>query len=174
MFEQAQAIHTLAVGCGMTQESIADALSCSQSYVANKLRLLRLDEPLRQMILSLGLTERHARALLRLDAEARVDAVLEIKKHHMNVAATEEYVERLVCQRERAKAEKRADDVGRKLRRQLLCRDMRLFYNSIEHALEAVKSCGIDVRSTRREDDGGVFIEIFVPAGDGATPLKLG
>lgn len=167
MFEQAQAIHTLSSACGMTQESIADALSCSQSYVANKLRLLRLDEPLRRMILDFGLTERHARALLRLEASSRADAVLEIKRRHMNVAATEEYIEEIVCRRERERASRRVGEVGRELRHRLLSRDMRLFYNSIDRALESVKSCGIEVRSTRHESDGGTVIEIFVPKTSG-------
>ncbi len=164
MFEQAQAIRSLAETCGMTQESIAESLSCSQSYVANKLRLLRLEPDERQRILDGGLTERHARALLRLEGELRAEALDAVERKHMNVAATEEYVEKLLCKHERARAAARVENVERELKRRLLSRDMRLFYNSIDRAVESVKSCGIEVEATRRGTDEGVVIEIFVPA----------
>ncbi len=164
MFEQAQAIRSLAEACGMTQESIAESLSCSQSYVANKLRLLRLEPDERQRILDGGLTERHARALLRLEGELRAEALDTVERKHMNVAATEEYVERLLCRRERERSAARVENVERELKRRLLSRDMRLFYNSIDRAVESVKSCGIEVEATRRGTDEGVVIEIFVPA----------
>lgn len=164
MFEQAQAIRSLAETCGMTQESIAESLSCSQSYVANKLRLLRLEPDERQRILDGGLTERHARALLRLEGELRAEALDTVERKHMNVAATEEYVERLLCRRERERSAARVENVERELKRRLLSRDMRLFYNSIDRAVESVKSCGIEVEATRRGTDEGVVIEIFVPA----------
>lgn len=164
MFEQAQAIRSLAETCGMTQESIAESLSCSQSYVANKLRLLRLEPDERQRILDGGLTERHARALLRLEGELRAEALDAVGRKHMNVAATEEYVEKLLCKHERERAAARVENVERELKRRLLSRDMRLFYNSIDRAVESVKSCGIEVEATRRGTDEGVVIEIFVPA----------
>lgn len=166
MFEQAQAMRSLAETCKMTQESIAEALSCSQSYVANKIRLLRLTQCERQRILELELTERHARALLRLDPLLRAEVIETVAKKHMNVATTEELVEKLLCKSERERTAARVENIERDLKKRLLSRDMRLFYNSIERAVESVKSCGIPVEAKRRGIDGGTVIEIFVPASE--------
>lgn len=94
MFEQARAFGRLIVQFSLTQEQVARKMSMSQSAVANKLRLLRLKETEQRAILEGGLTERHARALLRLPAdESRGEAICHIIEHHLNVAATEEYIE---------------------------------------------------------------------------------
>ena len=88
-FEEAAAIARLISRYGLSQEQAAEKLGKSQSAVANKLRLLRLSEPVRQALRQSGLTERHARALLRLpDEEARLSALAEIVRRQMNVART--------------------------------------------------------------------------------------
>ena len=97
MFEQARAFGRLILQFSLTQEQVARKMSMSQSAVANKLRLLRLREHEQKAILEGGLTERHARALLRLPADAtREEAIRVIIAHHMNVATTEEYIEGLL------------------------------------------------------------------------------
>lgn len=97
MFEQARAFGRLIVQFSLTQEQVARKMSMSQSAVANKLRLLRLRDHEQKAILEGGLTERHARALLRLPADAtREEAICIIIAHHMNVAATEDYIENLL------------------------------------------------------------------------------
>ena len=97
MFEEATAIGSLIGLSGMTQEQCARRLAVSQSYIANKLRLLRFSKDERERILKNGLTERHARALLRLSEEAERVRVIEIfAERGMNVAAAEEYIESLL------------------------------------------------------------------------------
>jgi len=163
MFEEAEAIKSLLTTCRMTQESAAASLSCSQSYVANKLRLLRLSESERQRILEGGLTERHARALLRLDSpDERGEVIGVITKKKLNVAATEEYVENYLCRRERERMREKTAKLEHDLKRRLLTRDMRLFYNSIDRAVDSVRSCGIGIESRRRVTDEGTVIEILV------------
>lgn len=163
MFEEAEAIRSLIESCGMTQEIAAARLSCSQSYVANKLRLLKLPELQRRAILECGLTERHARALLRLhDNDERADAIAVIIKRGLNVAATEDYIEELLCAAERAKTAERAARYERDLRTRLLTKDMRLFYNSIDRAVKGVRDCGFDVEAKREPAEGGTVITIFV------------
>ena len=95
IFEEAMAIMTLKELYAMTQESIARTLSVSQSYVANKLRILRLSPEEQRKIIEQGLSERHCRALLRLDGELRSEALDYIIRHNLNVAAAEGYVDRL-------------------------------------------------------------------------------
>lgn len=159
MFEEASSIRSLIALTGMTQEVCAGKLAVSQSYVANKLRLLRLSEEEQEKILQSGLTERHARALLRLDGEERADALDKMIERRMNVSRAEEYIEELIC------AKSRLEEASGKAegRRKLIIRDIRLFYNSIDQAVEIVKKSGIEVKSTRKEVDGGVLIEILLP-----------
>ncbi|MBR3424213.1 MAG: hypothetical protein IKG80_06955 [Clostridia bacterium] len=172
MFEDAKTIRSLVDSCRLTQEKIAKRLSVSQSYVANKLRLLRFSEEERRIILDSALTERHARAALRLtDPKRRIAALREMINKKMNVASAEEYVEALLCSGDPLpihdgrppEGERRgAGKFELEFKRRLLLRDMRIFYNSIDHAVESVRSCGFDVSSTRTRTDGGVVITITV------------
>ena len=163
IFEEAAAIRSLIEIGSMTQETCARRLSVSQSYVANKLRLLRLSEDEKEAILRCGLTERHARALLRLGAEEERREVLAVMiERQMNVASAEEYVESLLC------AEARAEEIKSKperseQRHKLIIKDIRIFYNSIDHAVDIIKKSGIPVESTRKETDHGTLISILLP-----------
>ena len=101
MFEQARAFGRLILQFSLTQEQVARKMSMSQSAVANKLRLLRLTEEEQRAILEGGLTERHARTLLRLPAnENRKNAILHIVECRMNVASAEAYIEKLLLEHE--------------------------------------------------------------------------
>ena len=163
IFEEATAIGSLIGLSGMTQEQCARRLAVSQSYIANKLRLLRFSKEERELILQNGLTERHARALLRLsDAEERLRVISVFIERGMNVAAAEEYIESLLC------AESRAEEIRSKppkseQRRKLIIKDIRIFYNSIDHAVDVIKKSGIPVESSRKETDHGTLISILLP-----------
>ncbi|MDY5016509.1 MAG: ParB/RepB/Spo0J family partition protein, partial [Eubacteriales bacterium] len=135
MFDEASAISALIDLYGLTQEEVAAKLSASPSYVANKLRLLRFDDFERQVIIERRLTERHARALLRLgDARARRDALEAVIARGMNVAETEAYVARLLESDKREKPPKK---------RTALVRDIRIFYNTVDRAVDIMKRAGI-------------------------------
>lgn len=163
MFEEAASIQSLISLTGMTQEACAKKLSVSQSYVANKLRLLRLSDCEQEKIEENGLTERHARALLRLeDKEEREEVLSIIIKREMNVSRTEEYIEDLICAKSRL-AERESKPKGSEQKRKLVIRDIRLFYNSIDHAVDVIKKSGIPVESTRKEVEEGVLISILLP-----------
>lgn len=163
MFEEAASIQSLISLTGMTQEACAKKLSVSQSYVANKLRLLRLSDGEQEKIEENGLTERHARALLRLEDEEEREEVLSIIiKREMNVSRTEEYIEDIICAKSRL-AERESKPKGSEQKRKLVIRDIRLFYNSIDHAVDVIKKSGIPVESTRKEVEEGVLISILLP-----------
>lgn len=163
MFEEAASIQSLISLTGMTQEACAKKLSVSQSYVANKLRLLRLSDGEQEKIEENGLTERHARALLRLeDKEEREEVLSIIIKREMNVSRTEEYIEDIICAKSRL-AERESKPKGSDQKRKLVIRDIRLFYNSIDHAVDVIKKSGIPVESTRKEVEEGVLISILLP-----------
>ena len=163
MFEEAAAIASLLKLSGMTQDQCARRLAVSQSYIANKLRLLRLTEDERTLMLENDLTERHGRALLRLVPGPERMAVLRIMiDREMNVATAEEYVESLICAESRAAEIRRQPDRSEQ-RRRLILKDIRIFYNSIDHAVDVIKKSGIAVESTREETPEGVRISILLP-----------
>ena len=102
--EEAQAISKLIAQYGLSQEEAARRLGRSQSAVANKLRLLRLSDKCAALLRQYNLTERHARAVLRLEGEDRqLSALQKMGEEQMNVAAAEAYVEELLHQVQRQK-----------------------------------------------------------------------
>lgn len=152
-FEEADAIGRLLVCHELTQEEIAARLGKSQPAVANKLRLLRLPLPVRTRILENGLTERHARCLLRLPDEKNVNKALDsIVSRRLNVAESEKLIEKML-----------GDKVRPKRRHVAAVRDMRLFCNTLEKAVKSIKSTGLPVESRRSEHDGFVEYVITLP-----------
>ena len=97
MFEQAYGFKKLIENHHLTQEEVARRMSLSQSAVANKLRLLRLSYEEQRLVLETGLTERHARATLRLEnTKRRLEAIRYISERKMNVQESEDYIESLL------------------------------------------------------------------------------
>ena len=93
MFEQAEAFAHLSERYSLTQEEIAAKMSLSQSAVANKIRLLKLDEEERALIMESGLAERHARAFLRVtDSALRESCIRTVIERHLNVNDTDKYI----------------------------------------------------------------------------------
>lgn len=153
IFEEAMAIKTLKELYSMTQEQIASTLSVSQSYVANKIRLLKLSENEMELVCQNSLTERHCRALIRIDEVDKREAALKhIIKYNLNVASSEIYIDKLLEEKKELKAIK-----PKKLK------DIRIFYNSIERAVESVRNLGIDVESKKRENENTTEILLIIP-----------
>lgn len=154
MFEQAAAIAALIDIYHITQEEAARRLSTSQSYVANKLRILRLTAPERELVLRASLSERHARALLRLtDPAQRLSALRRVILQGMNVAATETYIEKLLTGAEPTHTR----------HRKMVLRDIRLFYNTLDRAMSMMREAGIAAESAKREVGDGVEVLIRIP-----------
>lgn len=147
-FEQGMAIFKLIDQYSYTQEQIARKLAVSQSYIANKLRILKLTQEEQETVIREGLTERHARSLIRLqNAEDRKAALEVIIKRNMNVSAAEKYIERLLLASKTAKQ-----------RNVLILRDIRLFLNSIDKAVDIVSQSGITIK--KEKIDRGEYIEV--------------
>ena len=107
MFEQAYGFKNLIENYHLTQDEVARRMSMSQSAVANKLRLLHLSYEEQKMILEYSLTERHARAMLKLESNSRRKEVIErVYQEKMNVQTTERYIEELLAREDRKKKEK--------------------------------------------------------------------
>lgn len=157
IFEEARAIASLITKYGLTQEEAASKLSVSQSYVANKVRLLKLTRDEAEYILEAGLTERHARALLRIkDPARRISALRQIISRGMNVAATEEYIDRILAPKEEK------ERTGQKIKMGI--RDIKLFCNSIDRAVDTIKRAGVPVSTSRTDAPDHTEIVISIPS----------
>ena len=146
--EEAQGISRLMGQFGMSQEQTARLLGKSQSAVANKLRLLRHSQSVLEALRQAELTERHARALLKLpDEETKLRAIAEITRQNMSVARTERYVESLLAQ-PRDKADKA---------------NVAAFLNTLTQSLAKIQLSGIGAVSERRETDSQIVLTITIP-----------
>ena len=97
MFEQAYGFKQLIDIYGLTQDEVARKMSLSQSAIANKLRLLKLSYEEQRLIVETGLTERHARALLKVESQQeRIEIIKHISSYNLNVTNTELYIENLL------------------------------------------------------------------------------
>ena len=146
--EEAWGISTLMQNWAMSQEQAAKLLGKSQSAVANKLRLLRHSSPVLCAIREAGLTERHARALLKLKTEEdKLSAITVIARQNMSVARAESYIESLLTQKQDAPPKA---NVG-------------AFLNSLTLSLTRIQQSGIPAVSERRETDSQIVLTITIP-----------
>ena len=151
--EEAEAFQTLITEHGLTQEELARRLGKSQSSVANKLRILRLSPTIRGMLDEHGLTERHARALLKLSSEKeRLAALRLIISRGLNVAKSEELIDGML-------------DSGRlpvkpETGRFRVFKDVRIFSNTIRQVLDMMRQAGIAAESNKTENEE--FIEYLI------------
>lgn len=132
MFEEAKSLYGMMKMRKMTQTEVAKMLGVSQSYVANKLRLLQLDEDIRKVIIAEGLTERHARALLRLATEDRYTALQEIVNRRLSVAEADALVDFM-----------RTSDMPRKIGSADRLRGIDVFLKETKRSLSALSSIGV-------------------------------
>ena len=157
-WEEAKAFDTLIRVHGMTQEMIADRVGKNQSTVANKLRLLRLSETVKRQLVMNKLSERHARALLRLhDETIQLEILNEIVTKNLNVQETEKLVEKalLACQKKEMQKKKEAK-LG-------ISKDLRLFFNTINKAIESMKQAGVMARAEKTDHENYIKYSIIIP-----------
>ena len=151
-FETAEGMHRLIDTYGLTQEEAANRLGCSQPTIANKLRLLRLPPEERSAIIGAGLTERHARALLRIeDEELRRVALGRIIEGRLTAAQSDKLVD---------------DFLKGKIKRKRplpVVRDVRLFFNTVNHAVETMRRSGIEARSEKNETEDYIEYVVRIP-----------
>ena len=154
VWEEAAALRQLIDRHHLSQEEAARRVGKSQSAVANKLRLLKLPQDVIDGLRTNRLSERHARALLRLDSPGLQRAALDhIIKYQLNVAQAEAYIDRLI---QRRSAPRKAEPVYR-------IRDVRLFLNTVKRSLAVMQSAGVDARCGREETDSEITLTIHIP-----------
>ena len=146
--EEAQGIDALLRDWNMSQEQVAKLLGKSQSGVANKLRLLRHSPQVLEALRQAELTERHARALLKLTKEhEKLQAIAVIARQGMSVARTEQYIESLLSQQD---SDRKKANVG-------------AFLSYLNQSLARIQLSGISAVSERRETENQIVLTITIP-----------
>lgn len=163
-FEEADAIQKLMRVYGLSQEEAARKLGMAQSTLSNKLRLLRLPESIRHTLEREHLTERHARTLLRLETAAQMEEALSrIIDEKLNVAQSEKLIDQLL---QKPVSEKKGKKAPIKL-----FKDVRLFVNTLNHAVDTMKRAGISAASSRNETDEYIEYVVRIPK-NGETVIR--
>ena len=146
--EEARGIARLIEQWSMSQEQAARTIGKSQSAVANKLRILRHSPEVLNALRAAQLTERHARALLKLQTEPqKLSAIAAIAQLGMGVARTERYIEQLLAEEV---PKTRNVNVGS-------------FLNNLNHSLARIQQMGVAAVSERRETDSQIVLTITIP-----------
>ena len=151
-FEEAEAIEKLVGEYAMSREEVAQKLGLAPSTVSNKLRILRLPEEMRFELARAGLTESHARALLMLeDDNQRARALSIIVDRHLNVAESERMINRMINRNNRSRNPLRG------------IRDVRLFINTLNHAVDTIRRAGVEADAARSETEEYIEYVVRIP-----------
>ncbi|MDL2234953.1 ParB/RepB/Spo0J family partition protein [Christensenellaceae bacterium OttesenSCG-928-L17] len=157
--EEAESYAQLIATYGLTQEELAEQLGRSQSSIANKLRVLRLPDVVKNAMTNARMTERHARALLRLkEEEAQLKVIEQVREKGLSVKETERLVEK-TCSRQ---SDEKKDGAAAKPKILRYLRDYRLFTNSVNTAAGQLREAGfvVDVAQTDLPDGVDMLIRV--------------
>ena len=146
--EEAAGIARLMDRWSMSQEQAARLIGKSQSAVANKLRILRHSQPVLDALREAGLTERHARALLKLPTEAeKLSVIALVVRQNFSVARTEQYIDTLLADQKETKPKV----------------DLSSFLSRLDQSLQRIRLSGVSAVSERRETDRQIVLTITIP-----------
>lgn len=172
VFEEAEGINRLISEYGIAHSEVAEQLGIAQSTLSNKLRLLRLNDELRRRITAARLTERHARALIRLPEDSRSAALDHIIAEGLTLNEAEKYINDLL-------EPKPIEDKPEPPRRKAAIGDLRIFENSLNRLVDTMVTAGLSAKQEFKE--GRDFIEYKIkiqkttpaPKKQGCTQLKI-
>lgn len=152
--EEAKALQQLIQTFHLSQEDVAQQIGKSQSAVANKLRLLKLDASILSDLLQHQLSERHGRALLKLpDTRTQQLALAHIVQQQLNVAKSELYINSLLI----------PPQVKPKRKPTRLLKDVRLFLNTVSRGMTIMQESGVAVQCDRKDLDDTIQLTISIP-----------
>ncbi len=156
MFEEARGVSRLIRRYGLTQQEAAVKLGKTQSTIANKLRLLRLTYEEQEWIENAGLSERHARALLKLgDESARREALSKIISENLNVQQSENLINLMLNSSPKNNKKQGISKA--------VIKDVRIFVNTINKAIDTMRLAGIDAQSDKTDTDNFIEYTIRIP-----------
>ena len=156
LFEEAEGLQKLIAQWGVTQEEAARRLGKSQSAIANKMRLLKLNEAERKQISEAELSGRHARALIRItDEELRRTVLNQVIDKGLNVSQTERLVEKTLEEKQKGRQ-------GRQ-HRTIVWKDYRIFMNTLQQAVEVMRQSGVEALAEHKETDDFYEVTVRIP-----------
>lgn len=161
-FEEADAINRLIREFSLTQSEVAIRLGFSASAICNKLRLLKLPEELRERILSADLTERHARALLRLPEDKRRSTLDKIIADSLSLTDTENLIEGIL----NPQVPEAPPETTAPIRKSAIG-DIKLFANSLSKLVCTMQNAGIEAHSRKHETDSYIEYKVRIKKNTG-------
>lgn len=157
-WEEALALRQLTDTYHISQDEVARRVGKSQSAVANKLRLLKLDPEILTLLRDGGAGERHARALLRLEnPEQQLETARQVVERGLTVAQTEALVEELLTTQ--------PPPIPRR-KPTYLFKDVRLFLNTVTRSIDIMRSAGVDAQCRRQDTEDEILLTIHIPRGE--------
>jgi ParB family chromosome partitioning protein len=157
--EEAECYAVMLEAYHMTQEQLAERLGKSQSAVANKLRILKLPPAVQQAMLAARMTERHARALLRLrDEEAQLSIIGKVQGKALSVKDTEKLVEKTLNKQ----YDEKIDGAAPRPKILRYLRDYRLFVNSVHMAANQLRDAGVLVEIAQTDFSNGMDLLVKI------------
>jgi ParB family chromosome partitioning protein len=166
-FEEAEGYRRLIEEFNLTQEEVAQRVGKSQPTIANKLRILKLDPAVRENVMVDLLTERHIRALLKLNTpDDQLMILKEIYEHELTVRQTELLIEdylagKVTLQEEASLTEDVLPEKRQRIKR--IFRDMRIYINTIKSAVATIEEAGLPIKMTQTDHDDYIEVTIQLP-----------
>lgn len=158
LFEEAEGLQKLIAQWGITQEEAARRLGKSQSAIANKMRLLKLNETERRKITEAALSGRHARALIRIaDEQLRMRVLEEIIAKGLNVSQTDHLVDKTLEEKEKELV------AARHQKKTFVWKDYRIFLNTVNNAVQTMVASGIDAVTNQKETEEFYELVVRIP-----------
>ena len=161
--DEAEGYDLLMKEFNLTQEALAKRVGKKQSTIANKIRILKLDKSVRELLGSNQLTERHARALLRLDnVEDQITLLKAVIENELNVRQTEELIESFINQAHIIPTPEIVieEKTGKRTR---VIRDVRIFVNSIKKVVTDIKKSGVTVKLQQAQTETELVLTMKIP-----------
>ncbi|MCT4633334.1 MAG: ParB/RepB/Spo0J family partition protein [Firmicutes bacterium] len=146
-FEEAIGYHKLINEHGISQKELSSKIGKNQSTISNKLRILALSDEERIIIVEAGLSERHSRALIKVDdLDLRMSILNTVIEKKLNVKQTEELIDRRL-------------KIDKKKRQKVFSKiNYKIYVNTIKTAFKSIKDTGVDIEY--EEDDFEDYIEV--------------
>ncbi len=160
-FEEAEGYYYLMNDYGLTQEQVAKKVGKNQSTIANKIRLLRLSKEVRAYIIQNELTERHARALLKIPEQAiQLTLLARIADKNLRVKDTEDLVDRVLTKLTTKQEDIIQEEINRSIKGTI---NYRIYVNTIKNAYRAIVQSGIQAEFSQRDSDEYVEVVVKIP-----------
>lgn len=152
--EEAEGYNSLINDHGLTQQELAEKMGKNQSTIANKLRILRLSDDVKRLIVENELTERHARALLKLpDEEMQLHVLEKVINKDLTVKKTESLIKSILEDLTREDEPTHKQSIKSMI-------NFKIYLNTLRNAYNAIKESGVDAKYEQK--DMGEFIEVTV------------